>query len=161
MRVYESFNSVYSSFHSVFIPVWLDVNPEIPKANRLSNIREMKTLALLLQTTNIKERLLQCKRQVNRPGSTHSPLVHHVTQPPFPPLGRFCHETRGFAVLIINSEFDSQSKRRSAVNDENYMYKMFEELNFDVHVLRNLSSKELEDKMKGISISVPIAIKTN
>uniref|UniRef100_K1P377 Caspase family p20 domain-containing protein n=1 Tax=Magallana gigas TaxID=29159 RepID=K1P377_MAGGI len=74
---------------------------------------------------------------------------------------RFCHETRGFAVLIINSEFDSQSKRRSAVNDENYMNKMFEELNFDVHVLRNLSSKELEDKMKGISISVPIAIKTN
>nr|XP_034304251.1 caspase-1 [Crassostrea gigas] len=78
------------------------------------------------------------------------PLVHHVTQPPFPPLGRFCHETRGFAVLIINSEFDSQSKRRSAVNDEHYMNKMFEELNFDVHVLRNLSSKELEDKMKAI-----------
>lgn len=75
---------------------------------------------------------------------------------------RFSHETRGFAVLIINSEFDSQSKRKNAVWDEYYMYKMFKELNFDVYVLRNLESKELLEKMKGIhvSISCPFIINT-
>lgn len=66
----------------------------------------------------------------------------------------FSHETRGFAVLIINSEFDSQSKRENAVWDEYYMYKMFKELNFDVYVLRNLASKELLKKMKEIRDSV-------
>lgn len=75
---------------------------------------------------------------------------------------RFSHETRGFAVLIINSEFDSQSKRENAGCDEYYMYKMFKELNFDVYVLRNLASKELLKEMKGIhvSISCPFIINT-
>lgn len=67
---------------------------------------------------------------------------------------RFSHETRGFAVLIINSEFDSQSKRENAGCDEYYMYKMFKELNFDVYVLRNLASKELLKEMKEIRDSV-------
>lgn len=75
---------------------------------------------------------------------------------------RFCHETRGFAVLIINSEFDSQAKRENAVWDEDYMREMFKELNFDVCVLRNLASKELLKEMKGIhvSISCPFIINT-
>lgn len=30
---------------------------------------------------------------------------------------RFCHETRGFAVLVINSEFDSESRRKNADDD--------------------------------------------
>lgn len=75
---------------------------------------------------------------------------------------RFCHETRGFAVLIINSKFDDQAKRENAVWDEYYMYKMFKELNFDVYILRNLASKELLEKMKGthVSISCPFIINT-
>lgn len=67
---------------------------------------------------------------------------------------RFCHETRGFAVLIINSKFDDQAKRENAVWDEYYMYKMFKELNFDVYILRNLASKELLEKMKAIRDAV-------
>lgn len=132
----------------------------------MSNLREMKTPGLSPQITNIKESLVQCKRPVNRPGSTHSPLVHHVTRPPLPSSAdntyRFCHETRGFAVLIINSKFDDQAKRENAVWDEYYMYKMFKELNFDVYILRNLASKELLEKMKGthVSISCPFIINT-
>lgn len=67
---------------------------------------------------------------------------------------RFCHETRGFAVLVINSEFDSEPRRKNADDDERYMSKMFKELDFDVRVLKNLSAAELLEKMEGISISV-------
>lgn len=60
----------------------------------------------------------------------------------------FRHEKRGFAVLVINSEFDTQSDRENAVWDIYYMRKMFSEMGFDVKILQNLTSNDLLSKLK-------------
>jgi hypothetical protein len=62
---------------------------------------------------------------------------------------KFCHEKRGFAVLIINSEFVGQPKRESAENDIENMKEMFSKLRFDVELLQNLSSSDLLLKLNG------------
>ena len=65
----------------------------------------------------------------------------------------FQHKKRGFAVLIINSEFDDQSKRGNANWDRYYMSKMFQQLDFTVILLENLTSRKLLEKMKGMGFS--------
>ncbi|XP_022342790.2 caspase-1-like [Crassostrea virginica] len=59
----------------------------------------------------------------------------------------FQHKKRGFAVLIINSEFDYQSERGNADWDRYYMSKMFQQLDFTVILLENLTSRKLLEKM--------------
>ena len=65
----------------------------------------------------------------------------------------FRHTKRGFAVLIINSEFDYQSRRPNADYDRYYMYKMFQQLDFTVILLENLTSRKLLEKMIGMGFS--------
>ena len=62
----------------------------------------------------------------------------------------FQHKKRGFAVLIINSKFDGQSRRPYADSDRYYMYMMFQQLDFTVILLENLTSRKLLKKMNGM-----------
>ena len=65
----------------------------------------------------------------------------------------FQHKKRGFAVLIINSEFDYQPERGNADWDRYYMSKMFQQLDFTVILLENLTSRKLLEKMIGMGFS--------
>ena len=62
----------------------------------------------------------------------------------------FQHKKRGFAVLIINSKFDFQPERPNAYLDRYSMSKMFQQLDFTVILLENLTSSTLLEKMIGM-----------
>ena len=62
----------------------------------------------------------------------------------------FQHKKRGFAVLIINSKFDYQPERPNADLDRYSMSKMFQQLDFTVILLENLTSRSLLEKMIGM-----------
>ena len=62
----------------------------------------------------------------------------------------FQHKKRGFAVLIINSKFDYQPERPNADLDRYSMSKMFQQLDFTVILLENLTSSTLLEKMIGM-----------
>ncbi|XP_061197022.1 caspase-6-like [Saccostrea echinata] len=66
----------------------------------------------------------------------------------------FRHEKLGYAVLVINSKFDSQAERKNAAWDVYYMRKMFQEMGFEVKLLENLTSRDLLTKMKNIQQSI-------
>ena len=65
----------------------------------------------------------------------------------------FQHKKRGFAVLIINSKFDYQPERPNADLDRYSMSKMFQQLDFTVILLENLTSRKLLEKMIGMGFS--------
>lgn len=137
MRVYESFNSVYNRFHCFYTSLVGRKSRNSKSKSPVQYQRDEDSSAFTLDHEYQRETppMQETSEQDWVYPQSSSPPRDPAT---LPTSGegtyRFCHETHGFAVLIINSEFDSQSKRSSAVNDEHYMYKMFEELNFDVHV---------------------------
>lgn len=62
----------------------------------------------------------------------------------------FSHPKRGYAVFIINSKFDQQSKRPYADDDYKHMLELFVMLDFEVILLENKTSKELWTQLKGL-----------
>ena len=98
------------------------------------------------------QRELKQLQEISEAASGYPQSSSRPNDPALPDDDRylFQHKKRGFAVLIINSEFDDQPKRPNAHWDISYMSKMFQELDFTVILLENLTSSTLLEKMKGM-----------
>ena len=62
----------------------------------------------------------------------------------------FNRRKMGYAILIINSEFDHQNARPTADIDGTNMSALFEKLGFDIELLKNKTYAELKDNLAGM-----------
>ncbi|CAG2203760.1 unnamed protein product [Mytilus edulis] len=62
---------------------------------------------------------------------------------------QFTGSKMGYAIFIINSEFQSEKERQYAVKDRDNMITLFQQLGFEIKLLENKSKKELLQNLAG------------
>ena len=100
-------------------------------------------------------RELQQLQEISESEGVYPQYSSRPDDPALPDDDRYLFRRKkcGFAVLIINSKFDGQSRRPYADSDRYYMYMMFQQLDFTVILLENLTSRTLLEKMIGMGFS--------
>ncbi|XP_071166087.1 caspase-3-like [Mytilus edulis] len=69
---------------------------------------------------------------------------------------QFTGSKMGYAIFIINSEFQSEKERQYAVKDRDNMITLFQQLGFEIKLLENKSKKELLQNLADIRNEIGI-----